>query len=103
MPVLDTLAQLYVLHELGSYARMTRPGARARHHLAHDIPPDGTCSAQQHVRVLQGVVAWSCLRGRQTPQERFGATNRPRPIPLPVSKLVVLLSQRCVPTQEVPR
>ena len=36
MHVLDTLAQLYLLHNPASYARMTRPGARYKYHKVKD-------------------------------------------------------------------
>ncbi len=41
MPVLDTLAQLYLLHTPARYARMLRPGARYKYHTVHRAPtPD---------------------------------------------------------------
>ncbi len=103
MPALDVCMQLYLLHDPTRYAWMIGPGAPARRHLVHGIPPGGTCSAQQHVCVLLDVIARPYLRGRQTPQERLRATNRPRSTALSVPKLVARLNQRCVPPREVPR
>jgi len=50
MHVLDTLAQLYLLHDPASYARMTRPGARYKYHKVKDdnqpiVPTKGILTA----------------------------------------------------------
>ncbi len=41
MHVLDTFAQLYLLHDPPRYVRMLRPGARSKYHIVHRAPtPD---------------------------------------------------------------
>ncbi len=98
MPVLDTLSQLYLLHEPASYARMTRPGARCTNYMVYCTPPCPTHTAQQRACVTNGEAPYGrCASVRGQIMESVTASCHLAAVPTQAARAMGLPRMQEVP------